>query len=54
MDIDRYKKLALPKIEAGKMAKIVRDVIKGVQTSKQDIYEEKKEELKPITQKLER
>lgn len=36
------------------MTKIVRDVIKGVQSSKQDIYEEKMKELKPITEKLEK
>ena len=54
MDIDRYMKLTIPQIESGKMTKIVRDVIKGVQTSKQDVYEEKKEELKPITEQLEK
>ena len=39
MDIDHYKKIAIPKIESGKMTKIVRDVIKEEQLSKQDVYE---------------
>ena len=44
MDIDRYmyKKLIIPKIESSRITKIVRDVIKGEQMSKQDVYEEKK------------
>ena len=54
MDIERYKRLTIPKIEAGKITKIVRDVIKDDKRSKQDVYEEKKEELKPITEKLEK
>ena len=46
----RLKQLSIPKIaiEAGKMTEVVRDVLKGVQTSKQDVYEQKKEEFKPI------
>ena len=40
MDVKRFKQLSIPKIEAGKMTVVVRDVIKGVQTSKQDVYEE--------------
>ena len=42
MDIERYKRLVIPKIEAGKITKIVRDVIKDDETSKQDVYEQKK------------
>ena len=53
MDVTRYKQLFL-KIESGKITKIVRDVIKGVQTYKQDAYEENKEEVKPITEQLEK
>ena len=52
--LNNDRSLTIPKIEAGKMTKIVRDVIKGVQSSKQDIYEEKMKELKPITEKLEK
>ena len=52
MDINNYRKIAIPLVEAGKMTKIVRDVIKGVRTPKQDVYEEKKEEFEPITEKL--
>ena len=54
MDITRLKQLSIPKIaiEAGKMTEVVRGVIKGVQTSKQDMYEQKKEELKPIREEI--
>ena len=34
------------------MTVVVRDVIKGVQTSKQDVYEEKKEEFEPIRKEI--
>ena len=51
MDIERFKRLSIPKIEAGKMTEVVRDVIKGVQTSNQDVYEKTSEDLKPITEK---
>ena len=30
MDIERFKRLSIPKIEAGKMTEVVRDVIKAV------------------------
>ena len=30
MDIERFKRLSIPKIEAGKMTEVVRDVIKEV------------------------
>ena len=39
MDIERLKRLSTPKIEAGKMTEIVRDVIKEVKTFKQNVYE---------------
>ena len=29
MDIERFKRLSVPKIEAGKMTEVVRDVFKG-------------------------
>ena len=37
MDIERFKRLSIPKIEAGKMTKVVRDVIKEVRNNKQDV-----------------
>ena len=33
MDIERFKRLSIPKIEAGKMTEVVRDVIKEVKTN---------------------
>ena len=56
MYITRFKQLSIPKIaiEAGKMTEVVRDVIKGVQTSKQDVYEQKKEEFKPVREEIEK
>ena len=56
MNITRLKRLSIPKIaiEAGKMTEVVRDVIKGVQTSKQDVYEQKKEEFKPIREEIQK
>ena len=54
MDIDNYKKIAIPKIESGKMTKIVRDAIKEAQTFKQDVFEKKKEKFEPITEELEK
>ena len=33
MDNKSFKQLIIPKIEAGKMTEVVRDVIKGVQAS---------------------
>ena len=52
MDIERFKKLSIPKIEAGKMTEVVRDVIKEVKTNKQNVYEKTSEDLKPVTEKL--
>ena len=56
MSITRFKQLSIPKIatEAGQMTEVVRDVIKGVQTSKQDVYEQKKEEFKPIREEIQK
>ena len=50
MDIERFKRLSIPKIEAGKMTKVVRDVIKEVRTNKQNVYEKTSEDLKPPTE----
>ena len=52
MDINEYKKYAIPKIEVGKMADIVRKTIKEVEYAKQDKYEDIKETYKPVTQKI--
>ena len=38
MDIERFKRLSIPKIEAGKMTEVVRGVIKEVRTRDQDTY----------------
>ena len=51
MDIERFKRLSIPKIEAGKMTEVVRDVIK-VRTNKQNIYEKTSEDLKALTKSL--
>ena len=48
MDIERFKRLSIPKIEAGKMTEVVRDVIKEVRTNKQNVYEKTSEDLKPL------
>ena len=50
MDIERFKRLSIPKIEAGKMTEVVRDVIKEVKTNKQNVYEKTSEDLKPLTE----
>ena len=52
MDIERFKRLSIPKIEAGKITEVVRDVIKEVRTNKQNIYEKTSEDLKPLTEKF--
>ena len=54
MDIERFKRLSIPKIEAGKMTEVVRDVIKEVRTNKQNIYEKTSEDLKPLTEKFDK
>ena len=54
MDIERYKRLSIPKIEAGKMTEVVRDVIKEVETRDQDLYEKVAKDLKPLTEKFDK
>ena len=54
MDIERFKRLSIPKIEAGKMTEVVRDVIKEVRTKKQNVYEESPEYFKPLTEKFDK
>ena len=54
MDIERFKRLSIPKIEAGKMTEVVRDVIKEVRTNKQNVYEKVAEDLKPLTEKFDK
>ena len=54
MDIERFKRLSIPKIEAGKMTKVVRDVIKEVRTNKQNVYEKTSEDLKSLTEKFDK
>ena len=54
MDIERFKRLSVPKIEAGKMTQVVRDVIKEVRTNKQNVYEKTSEDLKPLTEKFDK
>ena len=52
MDIERFKRLSIPKIEAGKMTEVVGDVIKEVRTRDQDAYEKVAKDLKPLTEKF--
>ena len=54
MDIERFKRLSIPKIEAGKMTEVVRDVIEEVRTNKQNVYEKTSEDLKPLTEKFDK
>ena len=54
MDIESFKRLSIPKIEAGKMTEVVRDVIKEVRTNKQNVYEKTSEDLKPLTEKFDK
>ena len=54
MDIERFKRLSIPKIEAGKMTEVVRYVIKEVRTNKQNVYEKISEDLKPLTEKFDK
>ena len=54
MNIEKFKRLSIPRIEAGKMTEVVRDVIKEVKTNKQNVYEKISEDLKPITEKFDR
>ena len=54
MDIERFKRINIPKTEAGKMTEVVRYVIKEVQTNKQNVYEKTSEDLKPLTEKFDK
>ena len=54
MDIERFKRLSIAKIEAEKMTEVVRDVIKEVQTNEQDAYEKMAKDLKPLTEKFDK
>ena len=54
MDIERFKRLSIPKIEAGKMTEVVRDVIKDVKTNEQEVYEKISKNLKPLTEKFDK
>ena len=54
MDIERFKRPSTPKIEAGRMTEVVRDVIKEVRTNKQNVYEKTSEDLKPLTEKFDK
>ena len=54
MDIERFKRLSIPKIEEGKMTEVVRDVIQEVQTNKQNLYEKVAEDLKSLTDKFDK
>ena len=50
----RYKKLAIAKIESGEMVKSVRDTLKAYKHAKQDVYERTSEELKTLTDKIDK
>ena len=54
MDIERFKRLSIPKIEAGKMTEVVRDAIKQIKTNKQNVCEKTSEDLKPLTEKFDK
>ena len=54
MDIERFKRLSIPKIEAGKMTEVVRNVTKEFRTNKQNVYEKTSEDLKPLTEKFDK
>ena len=54
MDIERFKRRSIPKIETGKMTEVVRDVIKEVRTRDQDTYEKVAKDLKPLTEKFDK
>ena len=54
MDIEIFKRLSIPKIEAGKMTEVVRDVIKEVKTRDQDVFEKVAKDLKPVTEKFDK
>ena len=50
----RFKRLGIPKIEAGEMTEVVRDVIKEVRTHKQNVYKKTSQDLKPLREKFDK
>ena len=54
MDINEFKKYAIPRIEAGKIIDVIHKTIKDIDHAKQDQYELGKEMYKPITEQLEK
>ena len=54
MDINEFKKYAIPRIEAGKIIDVIHKTIKDIDHAKQDRYELGKEMYKPITEQLEK
>ena len=54
VDIERFKRLSIPKIEVRKMTEVVRDVLKEVRTRDQDTYEKVAKDLKPLTEKFDK
>ena len=49
MEIERYKKLAIPKIQSGMITEKVRNIIKEEKYGKQDVKEDRRELFEPIT-----
>ena len=49
MEIERYKKLAIPKIQSGMITEKVRNIIKEEKYGKQDVKEDRGELFEPIT-----
>jgi len=49
MDIERFKKLSIPKIEAGKKTRAVRNEIPEYQTTKQNQYEDTSQLCGPLS-----
>ena len=54
MDIERFKNLTIPAVQAGEISKLIRKTIKKVRDKKQDLYEKQSEDFKPITEKLDK
>ena len=50
MDINRYKKIAIPKIKSGDITKMVRETIQQERDTRQDQFEKHTEEFEPIIQ----
>ena len=49
MEIERYKKLAIPKIQSEMITEKVRNIIKEEKYGKQDVKEDRRELFEPIT-----